>query len=120
MFQALLNCICRTRFVQSALAERADLALFRQRPTRRVIWGLVVIGISYAIGWPAIAALGISAAALDAPLLLVVGGPAAYALSHLVFMLGAWLAGVQYARAFLRWATRRAVEKMLGACTAAP
>lgn len=77
-----------------------------------MIWGLVIIGISYTIGWPLIGLLGILAVYFEKPALLAVGGPIAYGFSHLTFMLGAWLAGADHARAFLRWATRMAMLKL--------
>ena len=46
-------------------------------------------------------------------LLLVIGGPVLYGLSHLVFILGMYLAGAKYTKIFLRWATRVAVERWL-------
>ena len=42
-----------------------------------------------------------------------VGGPFAYGLSHLVFLLGMYLSGSFYALIFLRWFTRVAMEKLL-------
>jgi hypothetical protein len=113
MIKSVFKRISKTRFVQSAVADRADLSLFYQKPTPRIVVGLVIIGISYVIGWPAITVLGIIAAYTQKPLILVVGGPVTYVLSHLVFILGAYLAGAEYARAFFRWAARMAVEKMM-------
>jgi hypothetical protein len=112
MLKSIFKKIGRTRFARSAIEERADLSVFNQKPTPRIICGLVIIGISYVIGWPAIAALGLIAAYVKQPLILVIGGPVMYGLSHLVFILGAYLAGSHYAKAFFRWATRVAVEKM--------
>jgi hypothetical protein len=113
MIQTLLRRISRTAYVRSAMADGADLALFKKRPTPRLFWGLIVIGISYTIGWPAVVALGIIAGYLQEPLVLIIGGPVTYGLSHLVFIVGAYLAGGQYAYAFLRWATRVTMEKLL-------
>ncbi len=121
MIKPLLRWISRTDYARSAVEDQADLAIFREKPTPRIIWGLVAIAVSYIIGWPAVAALGIVAAYLKEPLVLVIGGPVTYGLSHLVFILGAYLAGTHYARHFLRWAVRVAIEKHLGrAPTATP
>lgn len=114
MIKGLFRRISNIGYVRSAIDEQADLSMFKEKPTPRVIWGLVIVGISYVVGWPLIAALGIIAAYTGTPLVIVVGGPAAYGLSHLVFILGAWLAGAQYAHTFFRWATRVAVEKVMG------
>jgi hypothetical protein len=43
----------------------------------------------------------------------VVGGPVAYVLSHLVFLLGMYLAGAYYSYIFLRWLTRVTMLKLL-------
>jgi len=115
MLKPLVKRISKTTYVRSAIADRADLSVFKHKPTQRVIWGLVVIAISYVIGWPAITVLGVVAACTKEPLILLVGGPLAYGLSHLVFILGAYLSGAQYAAVFFRWATRVTVEKLMGA-----
>jgi len=112
MFQRLLQRISQTAYVRSAIEEQADLQAFKQKPTPRMIWGLVTIGISYVIGWPMIGVLGLLAFYLNKPLLVVIGGPVIYGISHLVFILGAWLAGADHAKAFLRWATRITVLKL--------
>jgi hypothetical protein len=114
MIKGLARRISNIDYVRSAIDDQADLSTFKEKPTPRVIWGLVIVGISYLIGWPLIAALGIIAAYAGAPLILVIGGPVAYVMSHLVFILGACLAGAKYARTFFRWATRVAVEKVMG------
>ena len=112
MFQRLVQQISQTAYVRSAIEDQAGLDSFRQKPTPRMIWGLVIIGISYAIGWPVIGLLGVVAFHLDKPMLVVIGGPVTYATSHLTFILGAWLAGADHAKAFFRWATRVTVLKL--------
>lgn len=104
----------QSRFVQSAVEERADLSELRQRPTVRTWFGIFFMGFSYIIGWPAIALLGYVSVRIGKPWLVAVGGPLLYGLSHLVFLLGMVLAGTQYTRPFLRWAARSAVEKWGG------
>ncbi len=114
MIKLFFRRISKTRYVRSAIEDRADLSAFKQKPTPRIIWGLVVIGISYVIGWPLIITLGLIAAYLKTPLIIIIGGPAAYGLSHLVFILGVYLAGALYAKIFMRWSTRVICEKMIG------
>ena len=114
MLKPLLRWISRTDYARSAIEDQADLAVFREKPTPRIIWGLIIIGVSYIIGWPAVAALGLLATYLKEPLILIIGGPVTYGLSHLVFILGAYLAGTFYAKHFFRWAVRMAIEKHLG------
>ena len=107
----LIDKIAKTRFVRSAVEEKADLSAFRERPTLRIILGVSAIGFSYIIGWPAVAFLGTLSIYFKEPLIVVIGGPVTYGLSHLVFLLGMYLAGAKYTRIFLRWAARVLVEK---------
>ncbi len=105
--------LAETGFVRSAIEEQVDLSAFRERPTPTAIAGLVVIGLSYIIGWPAITLLGIIAIKLQEPLLAVIGGPLLYGLSHLVFILGMYLCGGFYSMVMVRWLTRVSMEKLL-------
>ena len=105
--------IAETGFVRAAIAERADLAAFREKPTPAVLAGVFAIAVSYLIGWPAVAALGVLSVKLSNPWLVVVGGPLTYGLSHLVFLLGMYLSGATYSLIFLRWLTRFSMEKLL-------
>lgn len=104
--------LAETDYVRSAIEEQADLSEFKQRPTPRIILGTAAIGFSYVIGWPAVSLLGTLAIYFNKPLLVIIGGPLTYGLSHLVFLLGMYLAGAKYTKIFLRWATRMAMEKL--------
>ncbi len=109
----ILSRIADTDYVRSALSDKADLSAFKEKPSIRVILGVSAIAFSYIISWPAIGALGALSVHLGSPLLIIVGGPLLYGLSHLVFIFGMYLAGAKYSKIFLRWATRIAVEKLL-------
>lgn len=109
----IINRLAETEYVRSAIHDKADLSAFREKPTIRTIAGVLVIGFSYVICWPAIGALGTLAIYQDKPLLIVIGGPVLYGLSHLIFLLGMYLAGGKYTRIFLRWITRITVEMLL-------
>jgi peptidoglycan/xylan/chitin deacetylase (PgdA/CDA1 family) len=93
------------------MAEKRTLSSLHLKPTPRVWTGLGLIGLSYVIGWPAVGLLALISFHMREPLIVAVGGPIIYGLSHLVFMAGFYLAGSRYASIFLRWATWRAVEK---------
>ena len=110
---SLIKRISETRYVRSAIEDKADLSAFKEKPSIRVIAGVSAICLSYVIGWPAISALGAFAIYVDRPWLIAVGGPVLYGLSHLVFLLGMYLAGYDYTKIFLRWATRVVVEKWM-------
>ncbi|MCG2748705.1 MAG: hypothetical protein L6365_14370 [Desulfobulbaceae bacterium] len=105
--------IAEIGFVRSTIEEQADLSAFREKPTPIVLAGVFAIGLSYIIGWPAVAVLGFLAVRLDEPWLAVVGCPLVYGLSHLVFLLGMYLSGAVYSLIFLRWLTRVSMVKLL-------
>jgi hypothetical protein len=113
MIKRLVKRIIRIKYVRCAMADRADLSAFRKKPTPRMIAGIVAMAFSYIIGWPAVSGLGILSIYLHEPLILIIGGPITYGLSHLVFILGMYLAGVAYVRVFFRWLTRVCMEKLL-------
>jgi hypothetical protein len=94
------------------MEENADLSLLRSKPKPRVWMGLGLVGFSYLIGWPAVGFLALIAYLWREPLIVAIGGPVTYGLSHLVFLVGTWLAGSQYVLIFLRWATRRIIKKI--------
>ncbi|HIE54747.1 MAG TPA: hypothetical protein EYP90_06150 [Chromatiaceae bacterium] len=116
MVSRLVKKIAATAFVRSAIEERADLSAFKKKPGLRIILGLMAIGISYILGWPAVGLLGTLSVTMDQPLIVLIGGPLVYGLSHLVFLAGMVLAGAEYTWIFLRWATRVTVEKLLVRC----
>jgi len=100
-------------FVRRAMDEEADLSAFRKKPSLRIIAGVSAILFSYIIGWPAVALIGVIAAKLNEPWLAAIGCPLIYGLSHVVFLLGMYLAGATYSMIFLRWLTRVGMEKLL-------
>ena len=109
----IIKRISESDYVRSAIEDKADLSAFKEKPSIRVILGVSAIAFSYIIGWPAVAALGMLSIYLEKPLIVAIGGPLTYGLSHLVFLLGMYLAGADYTRIFLRWATRVTVEKLM-------
>ena len=114
MIRAIAVYFARKDMIRKAIAEGGDFRVYTNRPTPKVMAGLFLIFFSYVIGWPAIGALGWLAFYTKLPLIVMVGGPVAYALSNLVFMIGAYLAGKDYAAAFAKWLIKRLFEKILG------
>jgi hypothetical protein len=80
------------KYIKKILENPADLSEFKERPTPRLITGLVLIVLSFILGWPAIFALSALAVWLQKPLIAVIGCPTTYGLSYVVFIVGAWLA----------------------------
>ena len=107
----LINRLLRMRFVQEAMVERTTLASLRVKPTPRVWAGIWLIALSYVIGWPAVGLLALISFHMGEPLIVAIGGPITYGLSHLVFMAGFYLAGSHYASIFLRWVAWRTMER---------
>ena len=107
----IISRLSRMHFVRAAMAERTTLAALRVKPTPRVWTGLGLIGLSYVIGWPAVGLLVLISFHMREPLVVAIGGPIVYVVSHLVFMAGFYLAGSLYASIFLRWAMCNAMEK---------
>lgn len=105
--------IAEKEYVRSAIADKADLSAFREKPSFRILLGIFLICLSYLICWPAIGALGALSIYYKQPLLIAIGGPFLYGLSHLVFLAGMYLAGAKYAAIFTRWAVRMTMEKLL-------
>ena len=110
---SIIKRISEIEYVRSAMADKADLSAFKEKPSPRIILGVAAIGFSYIIGWPAIGVLAALSVYFHKPWLVAVGGPVTYGLSHLVFLLGMYLAGYNYTKIFLRWATRVAMEKLM-------
>lgn len=110
--QKLVARLAAIPFVHNALEDNADLSAFKGKPSLDVVLGVSAILISYVIGWPLISMLGAAAVYYERPVIVLVGGPLAYGLSHLVFMLGMYLAGARYSWIFLRWLTRVGMLKL--------
>jgi hypothetical protein len=102
------------KYITEILDHPTDLSEFKERPTKRVIAGLILMGLSYLIGWPAVAALSLLAVWLREPMIAVIGCPTTYALSHLVFIAGAWLARApHYMGTLVRYAIQLFLRKLL-------
>lgn len=104
----------RKEFCRNAINEHADLSIFQEKLTASVIAGLILITISYLIGIPAVLIIGGIAAWLKNPTFGVIGIPLIYGFSWLLLMLGLYLAGPKYGKAFSHWAVRVILEKILG------
>ncbi len=110
--QKLVVKLAAVPFVRKAIEENADLSAFKGKPSLETVLGVSAILISYVICWPLITLLSAAAIYYQRPAIIVFGGPSAYILSHLVFMLGMYLAGARYSLIFLRWLTRVTMLKL--------
>jgi len=103
--------LARTRFGQRALTQPDRPGILKQKPTIRVYGGLALMALSALTGLPALALLSYLSVRMGKPMIIAVGGPVAFALVHITFGLGVYLAGQNYAIEALLWVTRRFLEK---------
>ena len=115
MIRKIAERLAKTNYVREVLDDPAVTSLkdVRIQYSSRLIVGLILIGFSYIIGWPAVAAFGILAVYFKEPLIVVIGGPTIYGISHVVFLVGVWLAGAQHVRLLMRHATKAIFKKIL-------
>lgn len=103
--------LLKTEFANCAIRENADLSVFRQRPSGKMIAGLICIALSYIICWPLISALGVFAAYIRKPLIIVLAAPVIWTVAHFLCMFGLYLSGADHTKALLKWLVRIFVEK---------
>jgi hypothetical protein len=113
MIRKIAERLAKTKYIRGAMEDQTDIKDIWKQPTPRMIVGLTLVGFSYIIGWPAVAAMGFLSVYFREPLLIVIGGPLTYVFSHLVFLAGAWLAGTQYARILMKYVTKVLFRKIL-------
>jgi hypothetical protein len=100
-----------TKFGQKSLIKPDGLSILKQQPGARVYVGLVAMAMSYLIGLPALAFLSYLSVKLSKPMTIAVGGPVVLLLVHIIFGVGVYLAGKNYAVEMLQWATKRFLQK---------
>jgi len=114
VMHALAVRLARTSYGRKASESKADLSVFKEPPSVRLVIGLVLLAISFTIGWPAVGATGIAALYLKNPLIFLIGGPIAYLISHLVWTLSMFLIGrdnIMYMNVLIKYFTRVIIEK---------
>jgi hypothetical protein len=107
------NRIAKTKFASRAIDEGADLSAFKEKPTAKKTLGIFLMCFSYILGLPAVGLIGALSIYWHKPLLIIIGGPLMFAIAHLVFLAGMYLAGGKYVMVFFRWATRVTLEKLM-------
>lgn len=101
-------------FIQKMMEHPADLSEFKERPTPRLIVGLILMVLSFLLGWPAVFALSFLAVRLQEPLIAVFGCPTTYGLSYVVFFIGAWMARApHYLNTLTRYTMQSFLKKIL-------
>ncbi len=92
---AVADRLASTKTGTRALRLSGTPDVFRRKPTPRVVVGLSLIAVSYVVGWPLVAVCGVLSAYFGEPLILAIGGPAAYGLAWVVFLVGMVIIGAQ-------------------------
>jgi hypothetical protein len=103
--------LARTKFGQKALTQPDELGILKQKLTTRVYGGLALMALSYLTGLPALAFLSYLSVKMSKPMIIAVGGPIVFGLVHIMFGVGVYLAGQNYAMEALLWATKRFLAK---------
>ncbi len=101
----------QTKFGQKSLTKPDGLPILKQQPGTRVYVGLVSLVMSFLISLPALAFLTYLSVKLTKPIIIAVGGPVVFILVHIMFGVGVYLAGNNYALEMLHWATKRFLQK---------
>lgn len=109
--RSLAKSVSRTDFAQRAMRDGEADAPIDIRPTPRLVFGLFLMGFSYLIGWPAVSFFAFLAWYLKNPLIVIIGGPVIYGISHLTFIAGVFLAGADYARIFMKKGVKKLLDK---------
>ena len=110
--RSCLQNLTRKQFMQRILQEELDLRCLKRKPTAREQFGIILMLFSYVIGWPAVAFFGFLSVYLKQPRVLIIGGPLTYGTSHVVFLVGMYIAGKDYATVFMKWSLKKACEKL--------
>ena len=111
LLRSIARRLAQTKFGQKSLTKPDGLSILKQQPGTRVYVGLVLMVISFLIGLPALAFLSYLSVKLSKPMTIAVGGPVVILLVHIMFGVGVYLAGQNYAVKLLQWATKRFLQK---------
>ena len=103
--------LARSKFGQNALAQPDASSFLKQKPTLRVYAGLILVGFSFLFGLPVLTLLGYLSVKMSEPKIIAVGGPLVFVLAQVIFGVGIYLAGRNYAKEALLWLTKRFLEK---------
>ncbi|MCF8025108.1 MAG: hypothetical protein K9J79_04355 [Desulfobacteraceae bacterium] len=98
-------------FVRRAVNEGADLSIFRQKPSGKMLGGLACIAVSYIACWPVISGLGVLALYINKPVLIAIGGPIVWTVNHFLCMLGVYLAGADHSKALVKYLVRIFIQR---------
>jgi peptidoglycan-N-acetylglucosamine deacetylase len=114
--------LASTAYVRRAIEKQVTLDAFKISPSPRFLFGVGLVLFSFILGWPMVALFSFLSAYSHAPAILILG-PVFYVFSHLVWLLGMYLAGrdcIKYVDVILSWGLRKVVERTLNQETERP
>ena len=111
LLRSLARRMAQTKFGQKSLSNPDRLSILKQQPGKRVYVGLVLMAMSFLISLPALAFLSYLSVKLSKPMIIAAGGPVVILLVHIMFGVGVYLTGQNYAANVLQWATKRFLQK---------
>ena len=103
----------QTKFGQNSLAKPDELSVFKQNPGLKFYVGLILIISSFLISLPALAFLSYLSVELDSALIIAIGGPAVFIIVHIIFAIGVYLSGKNYALEILQHITKKFLQKYI-------
>ena len=103
--------LAQTEFGQKSLTKPDRLSILKQQHSVRVYVGLFLLATSFLISLPTLAFFSYLSVKLTNPMIIAVGGPVVLLLVHIMFGVGVYLAGKNYALEVLQWATKRFLQK---------
>ena len=103
--------LAQTRFGQNSLSQPDGSPILKHPPGARVYVGLGLMALSFLTGLPALAFLSYLSVKLSKPMTIAVGGPVVVLLVHIMFGVGVYMAGQNYAVKVLHRATKRFLQK---------
>ena len=111
LLRFLARRLAQTKFGQKSLTKPNGLSILNQQPDVRVCVGIALLTASFLISLPALAFLTYLSVKLTRPMIVAIGGPVIVLLVHIMFGVGVYLAGKNYAIELLHWATKRFLQK---------
>jgi peptidoglycan/xylan/chitin deacetylase (PgdA/CDA1 family) len=113
--QFLARRLACSAYIKSAVEQEVTLEALKDPPSPKFFFGVGLVLLSYVLGWPMVGLFSVLSVYFQAPALLV-GGPVLYGFSHLVWLLGMYLAGrdcLKYTDVILKWGLRKTLGKAL-------
>ena len=104
MLKELADRLGQSRLGQRALDQPDGWGFLKEKPTPRFYVGLALLLFSHLIILPTFALIGYWSVSEEEPWIALIGVPAVFIAVHLIFILGAYLAGGNYAQNTFLWA----------------